>query len=69
MYACRLASSEFLKRLILNNDNVNSRDLDGRTGLFQAGRKNKFEAVVILLGHGAEVDAQDNSLEIAKLLL
>ena len=64
MWACTSASGEFIKTLIDLGADVNARRPDDNvTPLIVAAFFNNYQAVNILLNHGAKVDIQDNKGE------
>ena len=60
--ATRLAIEEMLDGLINAESDINTADHIGRTALHWAAAVNNVDAVKVLLGHGANKDAQNEKV-------
>jgi len=72
---------DIVRALIARGDDIEAKDNDGRTPLYDAAFKNSADVARLLIEHGADVNAKDsvftpldmaaefNSIDVARLLI
>lgn len=67
--AARMAIDGMVPNLITAQADINAADNNGKTALHWAASVNNFDAVQILLSHGANRDAQDERVSCLFIII